>query len=42
MATDWYNDYASLLLKLGRKLEDMRDGDERRALLQKMRALLKG
>ena len=42
MATDWYNDYASLLLKLGRKLEDMRDGDERRALLQKMRAALKG
>ena len=40
MATDWYNDYASLLLKLGRKLEDMEDGDERRALLQKMRALL--
>ncbi|MGI9416896.1 MAG: MBL fold metallo-hydrolase [Geminicoccaceae bacterium] len=42
MATDWYNDYASLLLKLGRKLEDMQNGDERRALLQKMRALLKG
>lgn len=41
MATDWYNDYASLLLKLGRKLEEMQDGDERRTLLQKMRALLK-
>ncbi|MDH3660695.1 MAG: MBL fold metallo-hydrolase [Alphaproteobacteria bacterium] len=41
MATDWYNDYASLLLKLGRQLEAMEDGDARRALLRKMRALLK-
>ena len=41
MATDWYNDYASLLRKLGRRLETMEDGDERRALLAKMRALLK-
>ena len=40
MATDWYNDYASLLLKLGRKLEDMQDGDERRALLAKLKAVL--
>ncbi len=41
MATDWYNDYASLLLKLGKKLETMQDSDERRALLSNMRALLK-
>jgi len=41
MATDWYNDYASLLLKLGRRLEAMQDGNERRALLQKMQALMK-
>ncbi len=37
MATDWYNDYASLLLKLGRKLETMEDNNERRTLLAKMR-----
>ena len=41
MATDWYNDYASLLLKLGKKLEAMEDTNERRALLAKMRALMK-
>jgi metallo-beta-lactamase family protein len=41
MATDWYNDYASLLLKLGKELESMQDGDKRRALLANMRALLK-
>lgn len=40
MATDWYNDYASLLLKLGRKLEDMGGSAERRSLLAKMRAQL--
>ncbi|MGI9437548.1 MAG: MBL fold metallo-hydrolase [Geminicoccaceae bacterium] len=42
MATDWYNDYASLLLTLGRTLESMKDSGERRALLAKMRAILKG
>ncbi|MGI9451720.1 MAG: MBL fold metallo-hydrolase RNA specificity domain-containing protein, partial [Geminicoccaceae bacterium] len=41
MATDWYNDYASLLLKLGKELESMQDGDKRRVLLANMRALLK-
>ena len=40
MATDWYNDYAALLLKLGKRLEDMDDNDERRILLQKIRDLL--
>ena len=40
MATDWYNDYAALLLKLGRQLEDMTDTNERRALLAKLNALL--
>ncbi len=42
MATDWYNDYASLLLKLGRTLETMEDGNKRRTLLAKMRAMLDG
>ena len=42
MAIDWYNDYAALLLKLGRTLENMQDNDERRALLSRMRAALKG
>ena len=41
MATDWYNDYASLLLTLGRKLDEMGDDEERRALLREMRTLLK-
>jgi metallo-beta-lactamase family protein len=41
MATDWYNDYASLLLTLSRRLEAMEDNDERRALLGRMRAALK-
>ncbi len=41
MATDWYNDYASLLLKLGRRLETMDDNDARRALLARMAAALK-
>lgn len=40
MATDWYNDYASLLLKLGKTLEDMDDNDRRRALLASMHALV--
>lgn len=40
MAKDWYNDYASLLLKLGRRLDGMEDNDQRRALLAGMRALL--
>ncbi|NJO38757.1 MAG: MBL fold metallo-hydrolase, partial [Rhizobiales bacterium] len=40
MATDWYNDYAALLLKLGRRLEAMDDNDQRRALLARMHALL--
>ncbi len=40
MATDWYNDYAALLLKLGRKLDAMSDSGERRALLRKMHDLL--
>jgi metallo-beta-lactamase family protein len=41
MATDWYNDYAALLIKLGKELEAMDDNHERRALLNKMNALLK-
>ncbi len=41
MATDWYNDYASLLLKLGKQLEGMDDNEKRRALIAKMHALLK-
>jgi metallo-beta-lactamase family protein len=40
MATDWYNDYAALMLKLSKRLEDMSDNEKRRALLQKMRDLL--
>ena len=40
ITTDWYNDYASLLLKLGRTLEAMQDDKKRRALLGKMRALI--
>ncbi|MGH1481609.1 MAG: MBL fold metallo-hydrolase [Geminicoccales bacterium] len=40
MATDWYNDYAALLLKLGKTLETMQDSKERRSLLAKMRALI--
>jgi len=41
MATDWYNDYAALLLKLGRRLEEMEDVGDRRALLAKMHNVLK-
>lgn len=41
MATDWYNDYAALLLKLGRRLENMEKVSDRRALLNKMHGLLK-
>ena len=40
MATDWYNDYAALLLRLGRKLEQIPDTDTRRKVLAKMRAVL--
>jgi metallo-beta-lactamase family protein len=40
MATDWYNDYAALMLRLNKRLDAMDDNDERRALLQKMRDLL--
>ncbi len=40
MATDWYNDYAALLLKLGKTLETMQDSKERRSLLAKMRVLI--
>ena len=41
MATDWYNDYASLLLRLGRRLEAMDDHADRRALLNRLDAVLK-
>ncbi|MEZ5932551.1 MAG: MBL fold metallo-hydrolase [Alphaproteobacteria bacterium] len=40
IATDWYNDYAALLLKLGKTLEAMPDHDQRRALLAKLHAQL--
>jgi metallo-beta-lactamase family protein len=40
MATDWYNDYAALQLKLGKRLEAMADNDQRRTLLARMHALL--
>ncbi len=42
MATDWYNDYAALLLDLGRKLETMEDAADRRRLLATMRAAIDG
>ncbi|MDH3771393.1 MAG: MBL fold metallo-hydrolase, partial [Nitrospirota bacterium] len=40
METDWYNDYAALLLKLGRELEAMPKA-ERRDLLRRMQAQLR-
>jgi metallo-beta-lactamase family protein len=38
--TDWYNDYAALLLRLGRTVEAMADPKERRALITAMGKLL--
>jgi metallo-beta-lactamase family protein len=37
---DWHNDYARLLLGLGRALEQLRDDAARRELLRRMRRLL--
>ncbi|MGF1476326.1 MAG: MBL fold metallo-hydrolase RNA specificity domain-containing protein [Geminicoccaceae bacterium] len=38
--TDWYNDYASLLLELSRRLDAMDDPNARRELLWAMKAIL--
>ena len=37
---DWHNDYARLLLDLGRTLEQLPDDAARRELLRRMRSLL--
>ncbi len=37
LLTDWYNEYASLMLKLGNRLEDESDASKRKALLAQVR-----
>ena len=39
---DWHNDYARLLLGLGRTLDELPDDASRRELLRRMQKLLAG
>jgi metallo-beta-lactamase family protein len=37
---DWHNDYAALTTEIARRLESTRDGEERRALVARLRSVL--